>query len=53
MTLVKYLMSLGACTTGELLALKREDPKGYTTIVQWTKEQAAANGIVLEESPLK
>lgn len=53
MTLIKYLMSLGACTTGELLQLKREDPKGYATVVQWAKEQAAHNNIELEETPTK
>ena len=50
MTILKYILQTGVATAGEIISLKREDPDGYTTLVQWAKEQAAHNGIVIEAS---
>jgi TusA-related sulfurtransferase len=50
MTILKYILEAGAATSGEIIALKRTDPAGYTTLVQWAREQAANQGVVIEES---
>lgn len=53
MTIAKYILSTGVCNTSELLALRREDLAGYHTFIQWAKEQAAHNGVAIEESEKK
>jgi hypothetical protein len=49
MTVIKYIMSTGVCTTSELLAIKRENPKDYDILVVWAREQAANLGVEIEE----
>jgi len=53
MTILKYILETGAATSGEIIALKREDPTGYTTLVQWARAQAEKKGVVIEESTSK
>lgn len=49
MTLLDYIRQSGVASTKELMELKRDDPKGFDTIKSWAKEQAANQGVVLEE----
>jgi hypothetical protein len=49
MTLLQYLLSTGVATSAELIALSKVDRPGYDTIRRWAKEQAAHNGIAIEE----
>lgn len=53
MTIAKYILSTGVCNTSELLAFRREDMPGYQLFIQWAKEQAAHNGVTIEETPAK
>lgn len=48
MTALQYLMSTKVCTTAELIALKKEDPDGYSRLIQMGREQAAHQNIPLE-----
>lgn len=49
MTIVKYILSTGVCSTKELLDLKREDPKGYEYLRKCAAEQAANLGVEITE----
>ena len=51
MTIVKYLLSTGVCTTAELLAYRKEDKDGYDKLIAMAQEQARNQNIVIEESP--
>ena len=45
MTVVKYIMQSGVCTTAELLALKRNHPKDYEDLRQMAEEEMRHNGV--------
>lgn len=49
MTPLKYLTASKVGTTTEILALKREDPKGFYTILEFAKEEMKNNNIPIEE----
>lgn len=49
MTIMKYLISTGVCTTSELLALKKNDPKVLDSLVEDAKAQAKNLGIEITE----
>lgn len=49
MTILKYILSTGVCTTAELLQLKREDEAGYNWLVQAAREQAQNLGVEITE----
>lgn len=49
MTILKYILSTGVCTTGELLSIKKVDPDGYNTLVKWAREQAANEAVEITE----
>jgi hypothetical protein len=53
MTIVKWLMSTGVCTTAELLALKRENPADYVRLAEMAMEEMKAKNIPIEESVQK
>ena len=52
MTVLKFLMSTGVCTTGELIAFKKADATGddYRKLREMAIEQMKARGIPIEES---
>ena len=49
MTALKYIRESGVANTSEILALKREDPKGFATLTQMAEEEMLANGIEIEQ----
>lgn len=53
MTVLKYLMSTGVCTTAELIAFKKADVTGkdYRELTAMAREQAQNQGIAIEDSP--
>lgn len=48
MTLPKYILSTGVCTTGELIAFAKAYPADYFTFLVWAREQAAHLGVAIE-----
>ncbi len=48
MTALKYLMASGACKTAEILKLKKDAPKDFYTLIEWTKEEMKHNGIEID-----
>jgi len=55
MTVLKYLMSTGVCTTAELIAFKKADPTGadYRALVAMATAQAQNEGVELEVADAK
>lgn len=49
MTVVKYIMASGVCTTAELLALKRNNPKDYQDLRAMAEHEMRHNGIEITE----
>lgn len=49
MTATQYLKETGVATSTELIKFAREDKKGFDELKEMAREQAAHNGIVLEE----
>ena len=49
MTALKYIRESNMATTAEILALKREDPEGFATLVKMAKEEMTHNGIEIEQ----
>jgi hypothetical protein len=51
MTILKYLLSTGVCTTSELIHFKKNDPTGkeYQSLVAMAKEQAKFLNIAIED----
>ena len=47
-TVLKYIIQSKICNTGELLAMKREDPAGWEKIRQWAEEEMKHNNIEIE-----
>lgn len=50
MTPLKYIQEQGAATSGELIALARQDKAALETLKRWAIEEATAKGITLEVS---
>ena len=50
MTPVQYLRESGVATSAELIAYANADKDGFDTLKKWAKEQAAAQGVQLEDS---
>lgn len=50
MTVLKYLLASGVCTTSELLKFKREDPKGYVGLIEMARGEMVHNGVEVEEA---
>ena len=48
MTALKYLTESKVATTGEILAMKREDPKGFNTLLKWAEEEMKHNNIPVD-----
>ena len=53
MTVIKYLMSTSVCTTGELLALKREHPADYNELIDISKKEMVLKEIPIDTTPTK
>lgn len=55
MTVLKYLMSTGVCTTGELIEFKKGDPTGkeYQKLRAMAEEEMKNKGIEIEEPSAK
>lgn len=53
MTLVQYLKETGVGTSAEIMGLAKADPAGFTLLKEWAKQQAAANGVTIEEAAPK
>lgn len=49
MTVLKYIVESKICNTGEILALKRENPQDYNIIVKWAREEMLKNNVPIEE----
>lgn len=47
-TLPKYILSTGVCTTSELIQFAKSDPSGYAVFLIWAREQAANLGVAIE-----
>lgn len=48
MTIVKYLLSTGVCTTAELLKLKQQHPADYDGLIRMAHEQAKNLNVEIE-----
>jgi hypothetical protein len=55
MTVLKYLMSTGVCTTAELIAFKKADPTGeeYRKLAAMAAEEMQSKGIEIEVADAK
>lgn len=51
MTILKYLMGSGVCTTAEILALKREHDEDYITLRKMAAEEMDHLNVAREDSP--
>jgi hypothetical protein len=50
MTIVKYIISTGVCTSGELIRLARENKSDYESLIKMAREQMTAEGVEIEET---
>jgi len=53
MTALKYLVESKIGSNSEIIALKRDHPKDFDTLVQWAREEMAHNGIEITEPEKK
>ena len=53
MTPLKYITESKICTTGELLAFKREYPTDFEILIRWAREEMEHLGIQVDEPNTK
>lgn len=53
MTVLKYVVESKVATTAEILAYKREDPKGFDSFLLMAAEEMRNNNIPIDAPPQK
>lgn len=49
MTPLKYIRESGVATTAELLAYKKNDPRGFDTFIEMAREEMRHNNVPIDE----